>query len=83
MGDHATSLLAQFDHGLDSWMNDLNMTVITSFVHPTLLHHTNKIFTSLENTATIMMKSCKNKSKRGFPLDIPQHPIIKHSNKSL
>ena len=57
-------------------MNDLNVTVITSLVHTTLLHHTNKIFTSLENAATIIMKSCKNKSKRGFRLDTPQHPVI-------
>ena len=59
-----------------SWMNDLKVTVITSLVHATLLHHTNKIFTFLENAATIIMKSCKNNSKRGFRLDTPQHPVI-------
>ena len=44
-------------------------------MHSTLLHHTNKIFTSLENTTTIIMKSCKNKSKKNFRLD-PPHLVI-------
>ena len=75
MGDYATPFLTLFDHGLHF------ISVGLPFLGECYSNYSTNIY-SLEYAATILLKiklQNKNKNKRGFCLDTPQHSVIKRA----